>query len=316
MNTHMHCLPGFQKLLKASHCIVTNVVFFIALCLGSTSQAFDLKGSFTNTDNNYYVPPVSNPLFNETPYITTEIRPIYLYNSIPSEFVTGGGQISVLAAEIRIALTERLGFIATKDGYVDANFDAVLPDTEGFANISAGLKYALLHDKTNQDILSIGVEYEVPFEDIDPAGLELQGDGDGFLDVFLSAAKNYSNGLHLQANAGFNLALDGVDTSIFHISTHANYELFDRFFPLVELNAFVPIDRGTRLTEGALANLDGVDLVNFGSSNRDTTVTGAIGFRYRFTDHIIVGAAGELPFTNDDDSILGWRVYNDLVIHF
>lgn len=316
MNSSTHHLSGINTLLKTYHHTTVNMVCAVILCTATTSHAFDLKGSFTDTENQRYVPPVSNPLFNETPYITTEIRPIYLYNSIPDEFVTGGGQISVLAAEVRIALTERLGFIASKDGYVNANFDAVLPDTDGFANISAGLKYALFHDKTTQDILTIGVEYEVPFEDIDPGGIELQGDGDGFVDIFLSGAKNYSNGVSLQANAGANLALDGVDTSIFHFSAHVDYELFDGFYPLIELNTFVPIDKGTRLTEGALAELDGVDLVNFGSSNRDTTVTGALGFRYRFTDHIIFGTAGELPLTEDDNSILGWRIYSDLVIHF
>ena len=64
-----------------------------------------------------YVPPLTNPVFNETPYITTEARGIYMYNEIPDgdDFVTDGGNINLAALQLRVALTERLGFIATKD---------------------------------------------------------------------------------------------------------------------------------------------------------------------------------------------------------
>ena len=83
-----------------------------------------------------YVAPLSNPLFNETPYITTELRPIYFHQTIPDDFLTQGGDIDVVAIQARLALTDRLGIIASKDGYADIDFDSVLPDEDGFANIS------------------------------------------------------------------------------------------------------------------------------------------------------------------------------------
>ena len=89
---------------------------------------FDFKGSLGPGRHTRYVPPLANPLLNETPYITTEARPLILYNDIPDSFLTGGGTIVIGAVEVRIALTERLGFIASKDGYADLDFDAVLPD--------------------------------------------------------------------------------------------------------------------------------------------------------------------------------------------
>src|SRR5262245_5190246 len=103
----------------------------------AAADPFDLKGSRAEGHNGY-VSPLANPLFNETPYITTELRPIYLHNSLPGKFLTGGGWIDAVAAELRIALTDRLGFIASKDGYVRSNFNGALPDVDGFANISAG----------------------------------------------------------------------------------------------------------------------------------------------------------------------------------
>lgn len=118
-----------------------------------------------------------NPIRNETPYITTEARPIFIHHVIPSKFVTGGGNINLFAVELRVALTERLGFIATKDGYADLNFDGVLPDTHGYLNISAGFKYALISDHKNQKYFTVGIEYEPPTGDISTGGIDFQGDG-------------------------------------------------------------------------------------------------------------------------------------------
>src|SRR3546814_9650748 len=81
----------------------------------------DLNGSLGEGRHSRYVPPLTNPVFNETPYITTEARAIYLYNRLPDDFVTGGGYVNLVALQLRLALTERLGFIATKDGYADAH---------------------------------------------------------------------------------------------------------------------------------------------------------------------------------------------------
>lgn len=307
----------------ATHLARTFAIIFTLGAVASPSvlaedgkfEAFLNQGSFSGVSNARYVPPITNPLFNETPYITTELRPIYIYNDIPNDFITDGGSINVIAAQIRLALTDRLGFIATKDGFVDANFNSILPDTTGFANLSLGLKYALFHNKETHSILTLGAEYEIPLQDIDPAGIELQGAGNGFIDVFAAGATTIGK-FGLEANAGINFALDGSDdTSIFHFSGHTNYQLTDQFFPIVELNVFTPIDRGERLG-GLLAELDGVDLVNFGSSSRDTTVTGGAGFRYRFNENLIFGFGAEKALTRDDDAILDWRITTDIVWHF
>src|SRR3546814_6380814 len=74
-----------------------------------------------------------------------------------------------------------------------------------------------------------------------------------------------------------------ADTSILHYSLHADYEVLPGLFPLIEMNGFTPIDHANRLT-GALGELDGVDLLNFGSDDRDTTITIGGGLRYRFTE--------------------------------
>jgi hypothetical protein len=273
----------------------------------------DLHGSLGEGRHSRYVPPLTNPVFNETPYITTEARGIYLYNRLPDDFVTGGGHINLAALQLRLALTEHLGFIATTDGYADARFDKVLDDENGFSNIALGFKYAILSNPESETLLTAGLRYEIPINDLETGGIELQGDGDGFLNPFITGATTFGS-LGLQASLGTNVALDGnADTSILHYSLHADYEVLPGFFPILEVNGFTPIEHGRRLT-GPLGKLDGVDLLNFGSDNRDTTVTVGGGLRYRFTDDVQIGVGAETPITDNDNSILDYRLYTDLVL--
>src|SRR3546814_11163021 len=74
----------------------------------------DLNGSLGEGRHSRYVPPLTNPVFNETPYITTEVRAIYLYNRLPEDFVTDGGYVNLAALQLRLALTERPGFISPR----------------------------------------------------------------------------------------------------------------------------------------------------------------------------------------------------------
>jgi len=296
----------------------TAVVSFIAAATLNISQAqagwmdkLNFHGSLGEGGHGHYVPPLSNPLFNETPYITSEIRAIQLHNDIPEKFLTQGGNIDVYAVEARLALTERLGFIATKDGFIDADFDRVLPDSTGWANIAFGFIYAVVSRPDTGEILTVGFRYEPPSGSLNVAGIKMQGDGDGFVDLFATGAKTIGK-MGLQASLGANLALDANhDSSLFHYSLHADYEIFPNLFPLLELNGFTKIDEGNRT--GIM--VDGVDLVNLGSVDSGTIITFTGGARYKLNDHLQFGAGYELPLTARKD-ILDWRTYVDVVLSY
>lgn len=285
----------------------------LILVLPFNSVAFDLnlKGSLKDGGHSHYVPPVSNPIFNETPFMTTEVRPVYYYTDIPSQFITGGGNIQLVAAQVRVALNERLAVIATKDGYADLDFDGVLRDEDGFANIAFGLKYALIDRPEDDAILTAGVTYEPPSGNLVTSGIYMQGTADGFVNVFASGAKAFGN-LGLQANGGFNLAVDqAANTSMFHFSAHADYEVLDNLFPLVEINTFSVIDDATRTAVG----FEGLDTVNFGATGAGTVATFAVGARYKFLNHFMAGFSYEFPMTGRED-IIDWRTTADLVIYY
>jgi len=271
------------------------------LVLASTAQASELR----------YIPSVSNPLFNESPLITTELRPIYFHHDIPNDFLTGGGNIDVGALQFRIKLTDRLALIATKDGYADIHFAGVLPDENGFANIAAGLKYALILDPANGTAVTVGLRYEIPLGSLNTGGISLQGHGDGFLSFFLTALKQVGK-FQIQGSANVNIALDNDhDSSLFVFAMHANYEVTPHFYPLVEFNVFSVIDHGNRLP----VDFEGFDVVNFGATGGGTVATVAVGARFPITDNIMVGSAFEIPVTSRED-ITNWRLYMDAVITF
>ncbi|GJL77649.1 MAG: hypothetical protein NPINA01_06380 [Nitrospinaceae bacterium] len=291
------------------------ILFFSTPALGFE---LDLRGSLGKSENERYVPPLANPIRNETAYITTEARPIFIHNVIPSKFVTGGGNINLFAVELRVALTERLGFIASKDGYADLNFDSVLPDTHGFINISAGLKYALISNHQEQKYLTVGFEYEPPTGNISTGGIDFQGNGpqgdggDGLIDLFVTGAKAYGK-LGLQGSTGVDLALDrNHDSSFWHWSGGVNYELFKNFFPLIEVNGLTTIDDGNRT---GIASFEGNDIVNFGSTDSGTVVTLGVGARYKFNRHIQMGAGYEKSVSGQKD-LFDWRTNVDFVISY
>ena len=281
-----------------------------ALLLSPAPASALSSGSMGAGGHGRYVPPLTNPVFNETPYITTEVRPIYLHQEIPGAFLTGGGTIDLFALQLRLALSDSVGLIATKDGYADIDFEVMLPDENGFANIAAGLKIALLSDPETDTIVSAGARYEVPLGDLESGGVELQGHGDGMIDVFVTGATTLDK-LGVQGSVGTNIAVDsGENTSMLHYAAHVDYELVPGLFPIVELNGFTPIDDGDKLA----VNFEGFDIVNFGSSDASTVITGAAGARFRLGEQALVGVAYELPLTTRED-LLEWRVTTDIVFY-
>ena len=277
----------------------------------------DLEGSLGEDGFTHYVPPVTMPTLSESPFITTEVKPIFIYHRIPDGFVTDGGRVLAGAVQGRIALTDRFAIIATTDGYADIDFEDVLPDTDGFLDLAAGVKYAVISDPEQGNIVSVGARYTAPIGNIDTAGIDLTGVGNGSLDAFVSGAKIYDWGLQVQGSAGFQWGLSDESWSFIHAHGHVDLEVAPGFFPLLEANVILPVDGGDRIPG---AQLTGADVFDIGASDPQPIFTLAIGARYRATDNIIFGAAVEgnvLDIGNDSaDSVYGWRVTTDLTIHF
>jgi len=244
------------------------------------------------------ISPVSNPIYFEDAKINSEVHPVYMYHFLPDTFnfyggkVPLGGDVQVMAVQLRYALTDRLAIIATKDGYVQFQPDHTLAGRYGWADLAAGLKYALVDDKDNQLLVTPGLTVTVPTGSTDV----WQGHGSGEENVFVSAEKGF-NKFHVLGNLGFIVPNDfDQDTAQLHYSLQLDYYVHQYFIPFVALNGETILSNGKQKLLGVVPlNTEGYDLINFGSSEAagTTQLTLGGGIRSRLTKNIDVGAAYE-----------------------
>lgn len=233
------------------------------------------------------ISPVANPLHFEDPVIRTELRPVFVYHNIHKGFITGGGQAQLYALQIRYAITDRLAFIATQDGYLDINAGA-LGNPDGWMDLAAGFKYALIDDMENQFILTPGLTYLIPSGD----RRVFQGRGGGEFDLFVSAMKGFGD-FHLTGNVGFRIpVVANENSSIFHTNLMADYYVSRWFIPFVQMSTWTVANAGNNIPG---LTSEGYDIINFGggASQGLTQVTLGAGFRVRLTDNLDLGLAYE-----------------------
>lgn len=245
---------------------------------------------------------------NETPQITTELKPLFWFHKIPKESIVGNGEVYLVAAQARVALTERLGLIATKDGYAWINTKKTLEDENGFANLALGLKYALLYDPENDFIFTVGSKFEVPSGNLDLNGVKFQGGGGVLQDLFYSTEKRFGK-VGLEHSFGWTIPYDTVRQSgLVHYHGHVNYQLLTKLFPTLEFNGYTVANKGRKRE----LDFEGVDVFNLGNNGGGTVLSLATGFRYQFSQHVQFGTAWEWSVGRGD--LMDYRYQCDLVI--
>jgi hypothetical protein len=243
-----------------------------------------------------------------------------MYHMLPDTFdfagghVPLGGQVQVMAAQIRYAITDRLAIIATKDGYIEFQPDHTLAHHYGWADLAAGLKYALVDDQDEQLLVTPGLTVTVPTGSTDV----WQGRGSGDENIFVSAEKGFNN-FHIIANAGVIVPNDfSANTAQLHYSLQLDYHVCQYFIPFFALNGYTILSDGDQKLLGAVPlNTEGYDLINFGSTQASgaTQLTVGGGFRTRLVKNVDVGVAYEAGVV-DPVGIFESRVTADVIWRF
>lgn len=264
-----------------------------------------------------HIAPMSMPFLFEDPYITTGLNLVGIYHNFPSDSTFDGGGVGVIALQARLAITDRLAFIATKDGLTFLRPDEdLLEDDEGFMDVTVGLKYALIDDREAGLIVTPSLRYEIPLgtDDI------LQGRGDGVLIPAVSLGFGPGN-IHVIADVGAQIAIDGdKDSSSIFYNIHLDQAFAidfipgaDFIVPFIELSGISWVDGGDgsatldldgpgrislRAAQDALLGgerFEGADVANLGSSGvaGEDLVTMAWGVRVPFRNGISTGLAYE-----------------------
>ena len=122
--------------------------------LGESNEA-----GLAQPDEHKHVAPVSAPYYHEDSFNTSDVRAWFAYHDFPKSSTLDGGSAKVYAVQVRIALTEQLQFLATKDGYTD--LDTGLLQDDGWNDIAAGLKWNFLQNFEDQLHAAVGFTYEI-----------------------------------------------------------------------------------------------------------------------------------------------------------
>ncbi len=323
-------------LMRALFACLTLVAWGSTGALGADRDIFD-----------GFVSPVSNPTNFEDPRAVTDVRTLYVYHKLSNEFGNElnkgkgiGGDAHVVAVQVRLAITDRLALIATKDGYVWLRPERVLENRDGFANLGFGLKYSFFRDAELGALATAGLRYEAPsgntevFQGQQPVFGTHKSRGDGVFNPFISAAWGLEDAergdLHLMAYVGGRIPISVYDSSFFDVSFHADYGIdlgvCGKIYPLIELNYIRTVNDGKRLgvdQVGVPIEQEGFDFFNFGTtdSSNHSVLTGALGFRYRLFEGVgdfmgktlgaDLGAVYESPWSDAED-LFGWRVTTDI----
>lgn len=265
-----------------------------------------------------FATPISNPFLAEDPRALTEIRPIFIYQNIPTPQPNfQGGDAFFFGARGSIALTERLSFTINKLGAVAINAkNKPFRDSEfGFAELWFGPKFTFYRDPQASTILAAGAIFQIP------SGPDkvFQNTGNFSIAPYLSAGKTLTeigdfgsfNGL---LTVGYSFAGNKERSEYLYSTAHLDFDFRNnhRFYPIAELNWFQYTRGGSTQTVSG----EGHDLFNFGSRARGASlVTGAVGARFKITEAAQIGAAFELPIFGNKD-VFQYRFTVDVIFRY
>lgn len=218
------------------------------------------------------IAPVTNPIFFEDAQIRSEIRPIFVHHTIDNNFL-GGGTAQLYAVQVRWAITDRLALIATQDGYFDVNNDA-LGNPDGFFDLAAGLKYALIDNPAAEFILTPGLTFHIPSGNRDV----FHGRGGGEFNPFISFQKGFGD-LHVSGNLGLRIPITNNEQNVMaHYSLMVDYYTCRWFIPFVSANFWTNLSDGNNMP-GLRGN--GYDVLNLGAGDVNGVTQGMVGLGFR-----------------------------------
>jgi len=265
-----------------------------------------------------YSSPITNPFLFEDPRSLTELRPIYLYQKVPSQAPGfNGGNIMFFGTQLRLAINERWSFVMNKLGGVSINpaNEFGVGGNTGFAELWLGPKYTFLRNDQNGAVAAGGLQFQLPVGDASV----FQNTGSLSLVPYLSYAhpffRDSSVGtLNTMLGTGYAFSTTRSRSDYYYLSAHADLNLMNanRFFPMMELNWLIYTTNGNTLTYVK----EGRDLINFGSQSQGVgQLTWAIGGRLKLSESAQVGVAYEIPIAGPKD-LFQYRFTLDFILRY
>jgi hypothetical protein len=270
-----------------------------------------------------FISPMSNFVHFEDPRTLTELRPIFLHHRLPNDIGLGqgaidGGEVQLLAVQARVALTERLSFIAVKDGYLWAQNEGPISGllNDGWADVTAGFKYNYLRDVASGRLATAGMTYEIPLGS-DEA---LQSVGDGEFHFFNSFGQRFLDGdAHYMTTLGWRVPIENdIQTESLHWSNHFDVRVTSDWYLFTDIVWWHWLNDGDTNNPGTLPlNAAGQDIFNLPTNSvvGNNLVTQMVGVKYKPSRNYEFGFGYEFPLTEYND-VLDDRWQVDLIFRY
>ncbi len=270
------------------------------------------------------VSPVTQPFYFEDPRALTELRPIFMYQSVANAGDVHGGNLYFFGTQARVAFTENFSLVLNELGFLSfspKNSAPPIQNGSGFAEIKVGPKWTFLRSSDWGSVAALGLTFEVPAGD----RKIFQNTGQLSLDPYLSFGQTFPRlpagfgTINFLGTLGYNFGTDKQRSDFFHLHLHADYNVANiGLYPLIELNWLHYTGNGNNPVLAPTGiHTEGADLINFGSQTRRGSdyLSLAFGARYRFTDCIFAGGAIEFPLSHER-GLNEFRVTFDLIFRY
>jgi len=261
--------------------------------------------------------PVTNPFLFEDPRSLTEVRPIFLWQTIPNSApITQGGNAYFYGLQARVALTDWLSFTLNKLGGVSINADnPALNDPSGLAEIWLGPKFTFVRLPESCTVAAFGLQFQIP------AGPSKVFQDTGSLSVvpYLSFATAFGRSSYggFQIFDTFGIALDaGSDRSDYFFNSFSlGYDIVNvhKYYLMLDLNWFHYTSSG----DFRPVNAEGRDFANLGATDisGNDYLTIAPAFRWKINECVQFGIATEFAITNPKD-YQEFRLILDMIFRY
>lgn len=294
--------------------LLATVALLTAIAAAQDGGAAPANGGFLTGLRGFeaFHEPVGQPLYFESPFNDTGLRPLWIKHYFSDNSVLQGGSVTVYALQARLALTERLAFIATKDGYSELE-TGLLGEDEGWNDLAAGFKYVAVVDRENHFVATPGIRLMID------NGHRLYGVINGNTDElspFVSLAKGFGD-LHAVGNVTLRVPTDSGDgNTVGHWDLHFDWDVNPGseavLAPVAEIHGL------HYLSDGDLAlPIGGGDYTNLGSQPAHSFVAWAsLGARFEMLKKYELGLVYEFALTDPGDDIWKDRVTLDFCVRW
>lgn len=279
------------------------------------------QGEWFRSDHAFdgFVSPITNPFLAEDPRSLTELRPIFIYQRIPSgQQDLFGGNTSFFGTQARVAFTSRLSLTLNKLGgiWLNPNDSSPVAGDGGFAEVWLGPKYTFIRGEDTGSLLAGGLQFQLP---VGNASV-FQNTGNLSLVPYATYGQNFLrdsqigsfNGL---VTAGYSFGTNNARNDYFFLSGHLDLDVVNwhRFYPVMEMNYLLYTTNGTSHPVGS----GGGDLYNFGGTSvkGNNLLTMAFGGRFKINEAAQFGGAFEFPLVGNRD-LMQYRFTVDFILRY